>query len=814
MISRLWESVMEDVRFGTRMLLKQPGFTATAVAALALGIGPNTVIFGLADAVLWRPLPYADPAGLVALTEERPREGRLAGPVSPADFLDWREQARSFSQMAAYDSRKLNLTGDGEPARVEALAVSAGFLDALRVTPPLGRSFDPGEEQPGRHRAAILSDGLWRRRYGSATDVVGRAIRLDGVAFEVVGVLPPEFWWPSRPELLVPLSWTAEEREVRALHYLDVVGRLAPGVSLPSAKAELALIGADLQRRHPDTNTGHGPFALPLHERVAAGARPALTLLLGSAGLVLAIACANVTILLLARAGARQREMAVRLALGAGRARLTRQLVIESLLLAALGGGAGVLIASWGSEALRAVLPAQFATLPGLDHAGVGARSVLMAVGVTLAAGLLTGVTTAGAVSDRRLGPNLAHETRGSTGGQSGLRRAFVVAELALSLVLLVGTGLMLVSLGRVLEVRPGFEPGGLAVAPVALPASHYDGHPRTVAFYEAVLARLRGAPGVSGADVVTALPFSGTDARRGFQIEGRTGDWPEPVRAHPRLVGPSYLQTMRVPLLRGRYFDSRDAAAREDVVILNQSAVRRFWPGEEAIGRRVSFDFDATPRWLTVVGVVGDVKHRGLEADPTPEAYLPYLQTSFADYARSMTIVVRGSGGLDGVAGAIRAAVASVDPEQPVPSVRALSDLMADSVAPRRLNLGLLLAFAIVALALTAEGLYGVMAYLVLQRTREIGLRVALGASPGHVLGLVLRQLGSLVLTGIAIGVPLAFGFSRLMASQVFGIVPTEPALYLATSALVMAVALCAGLVPVGRAVRIDPAGALREGG
>ncbi len=808
----LWESVAQDLRYGARALRRQPGFTATAVAALALGIGPNTVIFSLADAVLWRPLPYAEPEGLVSLSEQRPREGRLTGHVSPADFFDWRDQARSFTHVAAYTDRALNLTGDGEAARVGALAVSAGFVEALRAAPALGRGFSPDEEQLGRHRSVILSDGLWRRRYGAAPDVVGREIRLDGVAHQVVGVLPASFWWPSRPELLVPFALSAEERQVRALHYLDVVARLAPGASLSKAKAELATLGAALQERHPDTNKGHAPHALLLHERLVGNARPAFALLLGSVGLVLGIACANVAILLLARAGARQKELAVRMAIGAGRGRVTRQLVVESMLLAMLGGGAGVALASWGAEELRAVLPAQLAALPGLEKSGVDLRALAAALAVTLAAGLLTGAVGAASASDRDLLVELAHDARGSTGGKSGLRRGFVVAELALSLVLLVGTGLMLMSLERVLDVRPGFEPRGLSVAQVVLPANRYREHPQIVAFYEGVFERLRGAHGVTGVAAVTALPFSGADARLAFRIEGREGPWPVPVRAHPRLVSPSYLQTLGIPLLRGRHFDARDAEGAADVVILNDAAVRRFWPDEDALGRRISFSF-GEPRWLTIVGVVGDVKHRGLEAESTPEAYLPFLQSHFASQGRSMMLVVRASGEAPRLAGLIRSSVASVDPDQPPPTTRTMADLIADSVAPRRLNLGLLLAFALVALALTAEGLYGVMAYLVLQRTREIGVRMALGASVRHVVALVLRQTGSLALAGIALGSLLALGLSRFVASQLFGIAPTEPLVYLATSGLLLGVALVAVAVPVWRAVRVDPLVALREG-
>ena len=810
---RMWEWLIQDVMFGARMLRRQPGFTAVAVLTLALGVGANTAIFSIVDAVLWRPLPFPHAEDIVSITEQRPREGRMLGLVSPADFLDWRRDSRSFAAMAAYDEVPANLTGGGEPERVRTLAVSPAFLSALGVVPARGRDFRTEEDTPGRDRVVLLSDGVWRRRFGADPGIVGKTIALDGVPQEVIGILPSSFWWAMQSDMLTPYAFTPEDATVRSLHQFRVVARRRSGVSLEQAKAEMDAIGRRLTEQYPESNTGHAPNVVPLRDTLVGDVRRALLVLLSAVGLVLLIACANVATLLLARATSRQKELAVRIAIGAGRARLVRQLLTESVLLALIGGSAGVLLAGWCVQALRAVLPAQFAALPGIQGLGVDLRVLAVTLVVSLATGILFGLIPAVTASHERVGLTLNEEGRGGGSSARGrrTRAALVVAEMALSLILLVGAALLLVSFKHLIDVSPGFESDNLIATPISLPAARYADHARIVGFYRPLLERLRSMPGIESADVVTALPFTAADARLAFQIEGRTGESPVPVRAHPRLVSPGYLATMRIPLVRGRYFTDRDNERAPDVVIINSAAARRFWPDEDPIGRRINFAF-GDPRWMEIVGVVRDIKHQGLDVDSNPEAYMPFLQTLFASQARNMTLALRTKGDAAAVAPLVRTAVGEIDKEQPIGLIGPVGDLIARSVAPRRLNLLLIAAFAVVALALTAIGLYGVMASLVAQRTHEIGVRMALGASRRSVLALMLRQAGAMTLTGIALGVAGALAVSRWVTTLLFDVRSTDPAVYLAVSALLAAVAFLAVAIPSSRATRVDPLKALRQ--
>jgi putative ABC transport system permease protein len=811
----MWDSLRQDVAFGARMLRRQPGFTIVAVLALTLGIGANTAIFSVVDAVLWRPLPYASPDRIVSIAEQRPREGRTHGPVAPADFYDWRRDNRSFSAVAAVEPAPVNLTGGAEPERLRAITVTPGFLDVLGVVPALGRDFRAEEETPGRHRAALLTDGLWRRRFGGDPAIVGRPITLNGNPYEVVGVLPPAFWWPTQAEIVVPYPSVAGGDSTRALHSMEVLARLKPDISFERSRADMDGIGRRLSEQYPDTNRYHSPHVITLQESMVGDVRPALVMLLGAVALVLLIACANVATLLLARASGRQREIAVRLAIGAGRGRLVRQMLTESLLLASIGGIAGLLLAGWSITVFRALLPAQFMAVPGITQIGIDARILMVAAVVSAATGLVFGIIPALTASAQQPGALLNEEGRGGgTGGARGwrVRASLVVVELALSLVLLVGAALLLVSFKHLLDVPPGFNAAHVVTAPLALPANRYNDHARIVSFYGALLERVRALPGVEAADLVTMLPFSGADARAGFQIEGRSGQSPVPVRAHPRLVSAGYLRTLGVPLVRGRSFSERDAEGSPDVVIINAAAARRFWPDDDPVGRRITFVFGSEPRWIEIVGVVGDIKHASLDADSEPEAYLPYRQTNFWNQARAMSIVVRTHAAAADVAPLLKAAVAEIDRNQPLGMVAQMDTLIAGSVAPRRLNLWLVSAFAVVALVLTAAGLYGVMAYLVAQRTHEIGVRMALGASRGQVLALVLRQIGALTAIGIATGVAVALAFTRSLAALLFGVSATDPLVYAVVSVILATVALVAVAVPSSRATRVDPLLALRQ--
>jgi len=807
----MWDGLRQDIAFGARMLRRQPGFTAVALLALALGIGANTAIFSIVDAVLWRPLPYPSPNDVLSLGEQRPSENRVHGPVAPADFYDWRSDNAAFAAMAAIEPGPANISGAAEPERVRAITVTAEFLAVIGVKPARGRDFTREDEAPGRTLVALLSDGFWRRRFGAAPSAIGQAISVDDEPCTIVGVLPAAFWWTTTPDIVLIYPTQANAAASRAQHSMDVIGRLKPGVSFEQARADMDTIGKRLSAEYPQTNAKHAPHLYPLQQALVGDVKPALLVLLGAVGLVLLIACVNVAMLLLAKAAGRGREIGVRLALGAGRARLVRQLLTESVLLAITGGAAGVLVAAWGLSAFRAVAPASFAALPGIAAVSIDLRVLGVALAVSAVTGLVFGAVPALTASDQKLTSALQEEGRGGSAGarSARVRAALVVAELALSLVLLVGAALLLVSFKRVLDVSPGFESQNIVLAPVDRQSGT---NADVVTFYQSLLERVRALPLVDAAAVASPLPFVGVDGRTGFRIEGRTTQSPIPVRARPRLISPGYFATLGIPLLRGRTFTDRDVKGLPDVVIINAAAARRYWPDDNPIGRRIDVTFADPPRWYEIVGIVGDVKHAGLEQDTDPEAYMPHAQAPYSGQARRLTLVVRTRTPLATMAPMLKNAVVEIDRNQPVGAIRTMEDLIAASVAPRRLNLWLVGAFAIVALVLTAAGLYGVMSYLVAQRTREVGVRMALGASPASVLVLMLRQAGAMMVLGIGIGLAGALALTSTLSSLLFGVTSKDPAIYAGVSLLLALVALLAIAVPSSRATRVDPLAALRD--
>ena len=813
--SSMWDAVRQDVTFALRMLRRQPGFAVVAILALALGIGANTAIFSVVDAVLWRALPFTRAGEIMALGEARPREGRVNGPVAPADFFDWRRVSQSFTAMAAYSETALNLTGSGEPERLRGLAVSPGFLPALGLTPVAGRDFVLDEERVGRHRVVLLTDALWRRRFGRDASIVGRSVMFNGNPYEVIGVLPARFWWPTRPDLLVPLALDDHDRTLRGAHFVNVVGRRQPGISFEQAREEMAVIGRRLSAAFPLENANHTTSVQPLRDALVGDTRTALLTLLGAVALVLLLACANVATLLVARATTRQKELAIRMAVGGARRRLVQQMLTESLVLAMAGGAVGLLLALWSIAGLRRILPAQFAMLPGIDQLGLDARILVSALLVSVVTGLVFGVPPALVASDHRSGAMLSDAARGTSVGARGrrLRSTLVVAELALSLMLLVGAGLLMTSFRNITDVAPGFRPAQLVTMRLSLPAIRYADQAAAVGFYQSLFDRLRSAPGIERVAATSAPPFSGLNGRLNLEVENREIESTFPVRAHPRSVSPDYFQTMGIPLVRGRVFTDRDSAAAPAVAIINQSAVRRYWPGLNPLGERVSLGDPR--RWREIVGIIGDIKHEGLDAEAEPEVYMPIQQEFIAlgtALVRGLSVVVRASGDVAAVAPVLRSAVAAVDEQQPVGTIQPMDDLIAQSVAPRRFNLLLLSVFAFVAVVLTAVGLYGVMAYLVAQRTREIGVRMALGATPSSVLGLVLRQVGSMTAAGILIGLAGAYLFARYLTSLLFQVSASDPGVYAAVSLLLGAVAFLAIVIPCSRATRVDPLTALRE--
>ncbi len=690
----MWDGLRQDIVFSVRMLRRQPGFTAVAIFALALGIGATTAIFSVVDAVLWRPLPFPHADRVMSLAEQRPRESRWFGVVAPADYFDWQRDSRSFSAMAAYaaqsPSSAYNLTGEGEPERVRPLQATSQFLDVIGVRPALGRGFRGEEETVGRHRVVLLSDALWRRRFAADPSAVGRTVAFDGKTFEIVGVLPAQFWWPSHPDIVVPLALDDHDRTLRGAHFLEVIGRLGDGVPADRAREELRIIGMRLAQEFPAENANHLPNLRPLRDALVGDVRTMLLVMLGAVAFVLLIACANVATLLLARAAARQKEVSIRTAVGAARGRLVQQMLTESLVIAAAGGATGVLLAAWSLSALRTLLPASFAGLPGLDHLAVDLRVLTVSVMVSLATGLLFGVLPALAASDERLAVSLNEESRGGTGSVRAkrLRAGLVVAELALSLVLLAGASLLVVSFNNLLNVSPGFQPAQLVITRVTLPGSRYGEHSRVVAFFDAVSEQLAVAPAIQRVGATTSPPFDGSDSRLELTIEHRTAESPIPVRVDPRVVSTGYFQTMGIPLLRGREFTGHDVDTSGRVVIINEASARRYWPNEDPIGQRISIG--ETAEWREIIGVVGDTRHEGLDADADPAAYLPQHQrfeSLGTGFERAVTLVIRTSGDAASVTPLIRTAVTNVDAQVPIGLVRQMDEVIGDSIAPRRLN-------------------------------------------------------------------------------------------------------------------------------
>jgi putative ABC transport system permease protein len=807
-------TLWQDIRYAARTLRKNAGFTLVAVAALALGIGANTAIFSVVNAVLLRPLPFEEPGRIVYLTGRAGADGAPTRVFSYPNFLDVKSQARVFEHAAAYGRAQQFLTEGDEPERVQGAYVSAEMFPLLGVGPALGRAFTADEDQPGAPRVVVLGHGLWERRFGSDPSVVGREVQFASGPATVVGVMPRGFKFPVEERQTE--FWMAFARNVpagqlsnRGAVFLEVVARLAPGVTHEQARAEADVLARRLAEQHPADNTGLGIVVTPLHESLVGETRTALLILLGAVGLVLLIACANVANLLLARAASRQKEIAVRTALGASRLRIVRQLLTESLLLALAGGALGLLLALWGVDLLAAASPAD---IPRVGEIGLDPWVLLFTLGTSLVTGVVFGLVPAWQASKAEVHDALKEGGRGSTeGGRGRVRAVLVVSEVALSLVLLVGAGLLLRSFAQLLDVSPGFESRNLLAADVAFGTTYKEDAQR-VAFVREALARASAAPGVRAVGAVDPLPLGGNFTAYSFEVEGRTPARPgeEPDAQH-RVVTPDYFRAMAIPVRRGRVFAERDDARAPFVVVVNETFVRRYFGGEEPLGRRLRFDTGggATDNPLVeIVGVVGDVRHAGLEAPPDPEMYVPFAQSPRA----RMSFVARTEADPLAAAPALRAALRQLDARQPVYNVRPMEQLLSQSVARRRFNLALLALFASVALALAAVGIYGVMAYTVEQRRHEIGIRLALGAQARDVFRLVVGQGMGLALAGIGLGLVAALAATRLMSSLLYGVSAADPLTYAGIALLLAGVAFAACYLPARRASRVDPMDALRQ--
>ncbi len=800
------ETLWQDLRYGARQLGRSPGFTAVAVLTLALGIGANTAIFSVVNAVLLNPLPFPESEKLVILWQ-RSEQFRVMM-VSYPDFLDYRERNTTLEEIALYNRyQNRNLTGVGEPQRLSAAVVTSRVFRVLRVQPALGRPFLPEEDERGAPRAVLLSHEVWQRSFGGAQDVLGRVINLDGEPFTVVGVLPPRLQFLQNIDVWLPMGTFISDNLLNRGNHVGMVGiaRLRPGASLEQARAEMDQIAQSLEAEYPDSNTGVGVAVNQLYEVRVGDARPALWLLLGAVGFVLLIACANVANLLLARTAARQRENAIRVAMGAGRTRLVRLWLTESLLLAFSGGGLGWLVSVWGVDAIRSW---GFNQIPRADEIRVDERVLLF----TLLASLLTGVLVglAPALQSARTNLSSALKEAGRTHsfgrGRSRLSSLLVVGEVALSFILLIGAGLLLGSFYRIQSVNPGFVARNVLTMRLSLSQTRYPGDPALTQFWDELVERARTIPDVEAVGLTGTLPFSEDGWQFDVQVEGQPP--PEPGKApfvEVSVISPDYFRAMGIPLLQGRSFDSQDAG-EPLVAIVSQAFAKRFFPDSSPIGRRFA-NPGPNPRWMAIVGVVGDTSRRGLDDRSLPEIYMPYTQNT----TRRMSVVARTTATPTGVAAALRAQVQAIDPHQPVYGVQPMEQRVAASLGERRFSMMLLGGFAALAYLLAAVGLFGVISYSVSQRTHEIGIRMALGADRSSVLRLVLRQGLTLTLIGTAIGVGGALCLTRFATSLLFEISPTEPTVFAVVAVLLVGVALLACWIPARRAMQVDPMVALR---
>ena len=801
------QSLGQDLRFGARMLMKQPGFTLIAVLTLALGIGANTTMFSVVNAVVLRPLPYPEAARLVRLWESNPARGLSESSTSAPNFVDWRKQQTVCEQLAAYEFATFNLTGGNEPQRVAALSVTTNLFSTLGVRPALGRDFLPAEEQAGRQRVVILSDGLWQRRFGADATLTGRQLQLNGESYTVVGVMPPRFELTPGTEVWTPLlsdparqPWRAD----RTNHNLHVIGRLKPDVSVAQAQAVLNVVAQQLEQQYPKSNAGWGVRLRTLHDwLVPEPARRSVLMLFAAVGFVLLIACANVAHLLLARATRRRRELAVRVALGASRGRVLRQLLTESLLLALLGGVAGALLALWSTELIRV---STTLNVPRLAETRLDARVLGFSFLMTLLTGLLFGLAPAWQAS--RLNLNEILRTGGRGDGRQGLRGALVVAEVALALVLLIGAGLMLRSFARLQNVPLGFAPENVLALQISLPGARYGERAARVNFYDELLERLRAVPGVTDAAAVTQPPLAGGGGwalevmLEGHEAMSAGAKWSAATFA----ITPRYFQTLGIPLLAGRDFTAQDRGAAPLNVIVNEAFAHRCWPQENALGKR--FRTSAFDAFATVIGVVGNVRHASLAEEGAPAFYFAYGSLGMP----ALTILVRTVAPPETLAPALRAQVYALDRELPVYNVRTLMQLVANAAGSARFQTWLLGLFGGVALVLAAIGLYGVMACTVTQRTQELGVRMALGARADDVRALILKEGLRLSLLGVVIGLGLASGLTRFLKSLLYQVSATDALTFALIPLLLVSVTALACYVPARRATKVDPLVALRH--
>ncbi|MGA9768759.1 MAG: ABC transporter permease [Blastocatellia bacterium] len=823
------ENLLQDIRFGFRTLLKNPGFTIVAILALALGTGANSAIFSVVNAVLLRPLPYAEPERLMMVWGYNLKTGDKQYGISVPDFNDYREQNTTFEQIASFAYEDFNLTSGDEPEHIQGTIVSSNFFDTLGVKPALGRTFSPDEGQPGANRVVVISNGLWKRRFGADSSLLGQTILLNGASFTVIGITPPDFQSPEKGDDLwitmsfdggdrmrVPSVIGPEDLKIRNRRFLKSVGRLKPGATPENARAEMGKLASNLEQQYPDKNAGVSLNVLSITEQVTGKIKPALIILLAAVGFVLLIACANVANLLLARAAARQKEIAIRIALGAGRVRLIRQLLTESVLLALIGGTLGLTLAFFGIKLLVAINPAN---MPRLSEINIDSRVLGFTLVVSVLTGLIFGLIPSLQASKPDLNETLKAEgARGSSGSirKQYVRSLLVISEVALTVLLLISAGLMIKSFIALQNVNPGFDPNHVLTMQVNLPSLRYMEDDQIKSFYEQVLKRVETMPGVESVGASVIIPLIDRKFNRRYTIDGRAPLSPdERLMSNYRAISPNYLQTLRIPLIKGRNFTEQDRDKSQPVIVINDSMRRSIIellsvPGEEILGKHITIPSDG-PVSREIVGVVADVKHTSLDTESGAEMYVPYLQKPYT----FMGLVVRTTSEPTQMTNAVRDSILAVDPGQPVYDVKTMQQLVDESVSQPRLYTALLGIFAGVALMLAAVGIYGVLNYSVNQRRQEIGIRMALGAQSSDILKMIVGHGMFLTALGLAIGLTasllLAFFMSKVIEGFLFGVEATDLTIFIGIPLLLALVSLLSCYIPARRATKVDPMIALR---
>jgi putative ABC transport system permease protein len=808
------DDTFQDIRYAIRLCLRTPGFTAIAVLALALGIGANTAIFTIVNAVLLEPLPFRDPSQLVVMWETNARRPGRPNTLAPANFIRWRERATAFQQMAPFYDYRVNLTGSGEAEELIGMDVTPDFFRALGVSPLVGRAFADDEGAPGRDALVVLSHGLWQRRFAGDPDVVGRTLQINGRSVTVIGVMPPEMrlflkrWsLTGKPaELWMPFAFSEASRQPRG-RYMSAIARLKPDVGIAGAQAQLDTIAAGLAQEFPEFDTGWGALLVPMHRELSGDLRPALLVLTGAVGFVLLIACANVANLLLARGATRQREIAIRSALGAGRIRVIRQLLTESLVLCVLGGGLGLLVAQWGLALLLSISPVSLADLGPvqLSYPVLGFTAA-----VSLATAIVCGFAPAfegsrGSVQDalkdgaRQIGASVRHRR---------IRQSFVVGEIALAVVLLVGAGLMIRSFGSLRGVNPGFDARNVLTGRVTVPTRRYPDEAKRIEFFANLVARLAAIPGVESAGAVSYLPLAGAGSATNFTIVGQPAPLPgQGLSTDVSVCDNGYFKTLKVPLLRGRLFTEREMHEKSNVVIINEALAKRFFPNDDPIGKSLVIAMTDPNVPTEIVGIVGNVKFSDLATEAHPTTYWPHPQLAYS----AMTLTLRTTADPAPFAPLIEREVHALDRDQPIADVRTMDQWVARTLSQAKFSSTLLTTFAGLALALAAIGIYGVMSYSVSQRTSEIGIRLALGAEARDILGMVVGSAARLAAVGLVIGVVLSLALSRTMTSLLYETAGTDPLTFTAVVVVLGAVAIAASYFPARRASRVPPVEALR---